>query len=101
MVRLVIALGFAAGSLVHSTGLVLLAGGIELYGPGYPAWRHAVMAVVDALIACIAVWRPAWLIVALPAFLAEQVLVNGVGLTPVVVLIAWMALLAERVISRA
>ena len=97
-----IALGFAAGCLVHSTGFLLLLVGIELYGPGYPAWRHVVMAAVDAAIACIVVWRPAWLIVVLPTLITEQLLVNGIGLTPAVVLIAWIAVLWERAaISRA
>ena len=86
---------FAAGSLVHMTGLLLLAWGIAWYGPAYPAWRHATMAVVDASIACVAIWKPAWLRFVLPAFAAEQVLVNGFGLTSAVVLVATVAVWRE------
>jgi hypothetical protein len=92
----VTAVGFMLGCMAHTTGLVLLGWGVELYGRGYPAWRHAVMATVDAMIASTAIWRPAWLAFVLPAFIAEQLLVNGMGWTPVVVLIAWIAVCVER-----
>jgi hypothetical protein len=71
--------------------LVLFFGGIELYGPGYPHWRHIVMILIDVAIAVIAAQQSAWLVVALLAFLAEQLTVNGLGLTSFLVLIAAIA----------
>jgi len=87
------AAGFAIGGAVHATAGALLARGIALYGPGYPAWRHVVMAVIDGSIAWIAVRRPGWLVVVLLAFVAEQLAVNGIGLTPIFALTAagWVA----------
>lgn len=61
---------------MHAVSFVLLAGGIELYGQGYPAWRHVVMALVDASIVWIALRLTPWLVFALLAFLAEQLFVN-------------------------
>src|SRR4051794_16373496 len=74
--RRLTALGFAVGSTVHAVGFALLAWGIELYGPDYPVWRHVVMALVDASIAWIALRLTPWLVFALLAFLAEQLLVH-------------------------
>ena len=90
-----VAVVFAAGSLFHTTGLLLLAWGIAWYGPAYPAWRHATMAAVDASIACVAIWKPTWLRFVLPAFAVEQILVNGFGLTPAIVLVATMTVWRE------
>jgi hypothetical protein len=78
LARRLTAIGFALGSAAHTTGWVLLWWGIAWYGPGYPASRHVAMACFDASIAWIAIRRPAWLVFALAAFLAEQVWANGV-----------------------
>ena len=72
----VVAIGFALGSLEHLVGLVLLAFGVEMYAD-YPAWRHAAFSVVDALIATLAVRRPDRLFIPLAAFFVEQAAVNG------------------------
>ena len=85
------ALGFALGSIAHALGFVLLVGwGIQWKGPGYPAWRHVVMVMVDLSIVWIAMRRQSWLVFALLGFLVEQVIVNGVHLeiTLVFVLLA-------------
>jgi hypothetical protein len=71
------ALGFAIGSAAHALGLVLLLRGIQWYGPGYPAWRHAVMALVDLSIVWIGLRRTSWFVFALFAFFVEQQVVNG------------------------
>jgi len=88
------ALGFAIGSAVHATAFVVMWFGIRWYGPTYPAWRHVVMAAIDASIAMIGIRRPAWLLVALPAWIAEQWIVNGFNpecalVTVAVVALAW------------
>jgi hypothetical protein len=70
--------------------------GVDLYGPAYPAWRHAVMAIVDAGIAWVAWRHQRWLFVVLPAWAAEQTLVNGFGVFPIVTLIAVVTLACER-----
>ena len=92
----VIATAFAAGAAVHATGFALMWLGIELYGRDYPAWRHAVMALVNASIAWVALRHQRWLFVALPAWAAEQALVNGFGLFPVIALVGLVALAWER-----
>ncbi|MGH9238010.1 MAG: hypothetical protein ACRD3G_08210 [Vicinamibacterales bacterium] len=90
------AIGFAAGSMAHAIGFVLLWFDIFLYGPGYPPWRHAAMSTVDLLVAWIALNRPTWLFVALPAWTAEQWMVNGFGPFPLIVLVVVIALAWER-----
>jgi len=70
--------------------------GILLYGPTYPAWRHVVMATVDGAISWIGFRHPVWLLVALPAWVAEQLVVNGFGVEPAVVIAAIAALAWER-----
>jgi hypothetical protein len=45
---------------------------------GYPAWRHAAFAAVDASIAYLAIRHPDRLFVPLFAFLVEQIATNGV-----------------------
>jgi len=92
----VIAIGFAVGAAVHATGFALIGLGVDLYGPTYPAWRHAVMALVDASIAWIALRQPGWLFVALPAWAVEQALVNGFGIFPIIALGAVASLAWER-----
>ena len=92
----VVAIGFAAGAAVHAAGFALMLFGVDLYGPTYPAWRHAVMAIVDATVAWVGWRQQRWLFVALPAWAAEQTLVNGFGVFPVVALIAVAALALER-----
>ena len=88
-----IAIGFAVGATIHAVAFVLIWFGINLYGPSYPSWRHAVMATVDFLIAWIGVNRPLWLFVVLPAWIAEQWFVNGLGRPiPLIVLISLIAL---------
>jgi len=91
-----IAFWFAAGAAVHATGFMLIGLGVDLYGPGYPAWRHAVMAIVDASIAWTAMRHPRWLFVALPAWAAEQALVNGFGFFPIAALVAVAGLAWEQ-----
>jgi len=73
----VIAVCFALGCLLHAIGFALMLFGVELYGAGYPAWRHAAFVLADALIAYLAFRRPERLFVPLLAFLIEQVAVNG------------------------
>jgi hypothetical protein len=73
-----VAVGYALGSLVHATGWFLLLFHIELYGAGYPAWRHAAFTVADASIAWIAVRRPDWLFFPLLAFFLEQGATHGI-----------------------
>ena len=92
----VIAIGFAAGAAVHAAAFALMLFGVDLYGPGYPAWRHAVMATIDASVAWLGWRQQRWLFVALPAWAAEQTLVNGFGVFPVVALIGVVALTWER-----
>ena len=93
---LVIALAFAAGAAVHATGFALMWVGVDLYGPDYPAWRHAVMALVDASIAWVARRHQGWLFVVLPAWATEQALVNGFGIFSIIALAATAGLLWER-----
>jgi hypothetical protein len=83
-----IAVGFACGSAAHAISGLLLFGGIALYGPQYPAWRHAAMALVDAAMVWLAIRRTSWLVFGLLGFLIEQLLVNGWGPTPAFVLVA-------------
>ncbi|HVG54315.1 MAG TPA: hypothetical protein VM846_07810 [Vicinamibacterales bacterium] len=92
----VVAIWFAAGAAVHATGFILIWFGVDLYGPGYPAWRHAAMALVDVSIAWVAVHHSRWLFVALPAWAAEQALVNGIGFFSMAALVAVAALVWER-----
>lgn len=73
----IVAVGFTLGCLAHAIGLVLLLFGVEWYGAGYPAWRHAAFTCVDALVAYLAFRRPERLFVPLAAFLIEQIAVNG------------------------
>jgi hypothetical protein len=73
-----IGLAFTCGAAIHAAGFVLHQFHIEIYGAGYPPWRHPTLAIVDALIGLIAFRRPRWLMPALLAFLAEQILTNGV-----------------------
>lgn len=72
-----VGIGFALGSLEHAVGFVLLLFGVAMYGPGYPAWRHAAFTCADALITYLAFRHPQRLFVPLVIFLAEQVVVNG------------------------
>jgi len=72
-----VGIAFACGGLVHATGFVLHEFGVEQYR-NYPAWRHPIMAAVDATIVWIAFRRPRWLPAALAAFLLEQTAVNGI-----------------------
>ena len=74
-VRLV-AIGFALGSVEHLIRLVLHVFHIEVVA-GYPAWRDAAFALVDASIACLGFTRPHRLFVPVLAFLIEQIVVNG------------------------
>jgi hypothetical protein len=90
------ALGFAAGSALHATAFVVMWFGIRWYGPTYPAWRHVVMAAIDASIALIGVRRQTWLLVVLPAWVAEQWMVNGFGLLCALVTMAWTVVTWER-----
>jgi hypothetical protein len=77
--------GFALGSTVHAVSGVLLWWGFEIYGPGYPSWRHAAFALIDAAIACVAWQWPKWLVFPLAAFALDQLIEHGV--TPVFVLV--------------
>lgn len=72
-----IAVGYALGSLTHAAGLFLLLFHIEMYGEGYPAWRHAAFTVVDASIAWIAARHPDRLFLPLLAFFIEQSATHG------------------------
>ena len=92
----VVAILFAAGAFVHAAGFALMLFGVDLYRPVYPAWRHAAMAIVDAAVAWVGWRHQRWLFVALPAWAAEQTLVNGFGVFPVVALIGVTALAWER-----
>lgn len=92
-----IALGFALGGVAHTLGFVLLVlFGVKWYGPTYPAWRHAMMAMVDASVVWIALRRPSWLVFALVGFLVEQVAVNGFHLEPTLVLVLAALVFAVR-----
>jgi hypothetical protein len=73
-----IAVGYALGSLTHATGWLLLLFRVEMYGAGYPAWRHAAFTVADALIAWMAARRPDHLFLPLLAFFIEQSATHGV-----------------------
>lgn len=88
--------GFAAGSAVHATAWVGMWFGYHWYGPTYPAWRHVAMATVDGSIASIGLRRPTWLLLALPAWIAEQWIVNGFELEGALVTLAWVLLVWER-----
>jgi hypothetical protein len=88
------ALGFVIGAVTHTVAIGLFMSGIELYGPGYPWWRHLVMAALDAAVAWIALRRTTWLVFALLAYVAEQIAVNGLKPTGVLIVVA--ALLAGR-----
>src|SRR4051812_1072313 len=90
------ALGFAIGAAVHATAFLLIGAGILLYGPTYPAWRHVLMAAADGAISWIGFRHPAWLFVALPTWVAEQLVVNGFGVVSAVVIAAIVALAWER-----
>jgi hypothetical protein len=91
-----IAIAFATGAAVHAAGFALMLVGVDLHGPGYPAWRHAAMAIVDVSVAWVGRRHQRWLFVALPAWAAEQTLVNGFGVFPVAALIGVAALAWER-----
>jgi hypothetical protein len=71
---------------------------IELYGPGYPHWRHAVFALIDASIVWLAVRRPEWLVFALVAFLTDQIWEHGVQTITVLVMLAVLAVGLERLV---
>jgi hypothetical protein len=73
-----ITVGYALGSLTHAAGWFLLLFHIEIYGAGYPAWRHAAFTVVDASISWIAVRHPDHLFLPLLAFFIEQSATHGV-----------------------
>jgi len=73
-----VSIGYALGSLVHATGWFLLLFHIEMYGSGYPAWRHAAFTVADASVAWIAVRHPDHLFFPLLAFFVEQSATHGV-----------------------
>jgi hypothetical protein len=90
------ALGFVTGGVIHAAAFLLLWRGIQLYGPAYPGWRHVVMATVDGAIAWVALKWPRGLFVALPAWIAEQWLVNGFGPITAVVAVAVAGLVWER-----
>ena len=92
------ALGFALGSLAHATAWLLLFFRIELYGPGYPHWRHAVFALIDASISWLALRRPEWLVFGLVAFLADQIWEHGVETITLLVMLAALAVGLERVV---
>jgi hypothetical protein len=92
----IIAAGFAAGATVHAVGFVLIWFGIYWYGPGYPPWRHAVMATVDSSVAWVALKRPIWLFVALPPWIAEQWVMNGFGPFTLIAVIFLIALAWEH-----
>ena len=92
------ALGFAAGSLAHATGGVLLLVGITLwpYAADYPVWRHAAFAAVDALIAWISVRHQRWRVFPLAAFWAQQAWAHGLTLIVALVLMAVLCAAWER-----
>ena len=95
-------IGFGLGSAVHATAFVLLVGsGIHWYGPTYPAWRHVAMTGADAFIGWAGWRRPAWLLILLPAWVAEQIIVNGFNVECAVVIVALIALAWERSLRRA
>jgi hypothetical protein len=71
------AVGFAVGGLGHAVNFVLTASGMIISPPGYPPWRHAVMACVDATIVAVALRRSTALVFVLALFLAEQIATNG------------------------
>lgn len=77
-------------------GFALLLIDVEWYGPGYPAWRHATMATIDLGIALTATFRPSWLLVVLPVFIAERLLFHGFGWTPVAAALGFFLFLWER-----
>ena len=59
------------------------------------------MALVDVSIAWVAVHHPRWLFVALPAWAAEQALVNGIGFFSMAALVAvFSAMTLPRRLSR-
>jgi hypothetical protein len=91
------AIGFALGSVAHATAWLLLLFD-ELYGPGYPQWRHVLFASIDASIAWLAVRHSKWLVFALVAFLADQILEHGVGPIAVLVMMAALAAGVERLV---
>jgi hypothetical protein len=72
-----IAVGYALGSLAHATGWLLLLFHVEMYGAGYPAWRHVAFTVADASIAWIAARYPDHLFLPLLAFFIEQSATHG------------------------
>ena len=92
------AIGFALGSVAHATAWLLLSFDIELYGPGYPQWRHVVFASIDASIAWLAVRHSKWLVFALVAFLADQIWEHGVEPVAVLVMMAVLATGLERLV---
>jgi hypothetical protein len=92
----IIGTAFAVGATLHTIAFALMGLGVDLYGPDYPAWRHVVMALVDASVAWVALRRHGWLFLALPIWAAEQALVNGLGFFPVIALAGVVALACER-----
>ena len=89
-------MAFAVGGSVHALAFALIGAGVYLYGEHYPAWRHPLMATIDAVIVWIGFRRPEWLPVALALWIAEQLLVNGVGPMLIAAGAAFVALLWER-----
>jgi hypothetical protein len=90
------AAGFAVGAAAHLIAFGLLFLGITLYGPTYPAWRHVVMIVVDLTMVWMALRFVRWLVFALVAFLAEQLVVTGLGITTIFVAVALVFAARER-----
>jgi hypothetical protein len=93
-VSLLTGVGFALGSTVHAVSGVLLFWGFEVYGPGYPGWRHVTFSLIDAAIACIAWQVPRWLVFPLVFFAIDQAIEHGV--TPVVMLVTIAAAFAAH-----
>jgi hypothetical protein len=92
----VTAAGFLVGSSAHAVGLLLMGFGIELYGAGYPPWRHVVFVVVDAVVAWISARRPSVRVFPLAAFCVDQIVEHGVRPVGVLVFVSVVAAVAER-----
>jgi hypothetical protein len=92
----VTAAGFLVGSSAHAVGLLLMGFGIELYGAGYPPWRHVVFVVVDALVAWISARRSSVRVFPLAAFCVDQIAEHGVRPVGVLVFVSVAVAVAER-----